>query len=80
MPPLPRCGPPTWEKEGRTHIPRWNEPIRPCRPACSLAPSCRLRASPRAFADGVCACVCPVRVTAEVETWEDEEGRKEGTE
>lgn len=79
MPPLPRCGPPTWEKEGRTHIPRWTNPSGPAGPpALLLLPAGCVRRQGRSPMVCVCVCVCPVGVTTEVETWEDEEGRKEG--
>lgn len=42
-------GPPTWEKEGRTHIPPGTNPSGLQARPPSFAPSCRLRASPRAF-------------------------------
>lgn len=63
-------GPPTWEKEEQDPQQPWTNPQQ-C-PACSPTPS---------FVPAACVAKGPRRwcgrgVTAEVETWEDEEGRK----
>lgn len=56
MPPLPRAAHPRGRrKEGPTDSPGRTHPALQARPLfCSFVPSCRLRALPRAFSDGVC--------------------------
>lgn len=82
MPPLPRAAHPRGRrKEGPTYSPGRTHPALQARPLfCSFVPSCRLRAPPRAFADGVCLACRGYSRGGDLGGRGRKEGRREGRE